>query len=167
MDNYKEQIVKIKKTTSVYFIQSLIWLMAAAICVVCFYAIKISPIFILVGALSIYVAFKLNGQFNIEYEYTITNGLIDIDKIINKEIRKEIISFEVKSIENVSKFNKDFKKNNAGKLFICTDNFDKGIVLTVNIQTIGKCFIAFSPNEDIKKMIKVYAPRNLKNEFDN
>lgn len=165
MDLFKEQIVKVKKTNYTYFIQGLIWLFAVAITAVTFLLIKGTPLFIIAGAVAGYCAYKVTTSFNIEYEYTITNGLVDIDKIINKASRKEIVSFESKNIEEIYKYNKDFVKDKSKKIIVCTDDFENSLIIGVNTVSLGKCYIVFSPNEDLIDLIKTFAPRSITREF--
>ena len=50
-----------------------------------------------VGA--IYGAFLLSRQLNIEYEYILTNDNLDVDMIIARSRRREMLSVDVKTFE--------------------------------------------------------------------
>lgn len=67
--------------------------------------IFLTSIFIAVAAAVIFGAYKLFLRLNIEYEYTITNGTMDVDKIIAKSSRKRMTSFDVLSIQRIEKYN--------------------------------------------------------------
>jgi len=50
-----------------------------------------------------YAAYLIITSRNIEYEYAVTNGDLDIDKIISQRKRKRIFSANCKSFEIVAK----------------------------------------------------------------
>ena len=87
MDVFFEQIIPIKKTGKTIVLFLGIWVLAALISALVFlFLVSFSPIFIFgIG----YGAYYLSSKLNVEYEYIITNGILDIDKIINKSSARE------------------------------------------------------------------------------
>ena len=51
----------------------------------------------------IYICWYVVTGRNIEYEYTVTNNNLQLDKIMNKSRRKEILSIDIKKIEGFEK----------------------------------------------------------------
>ena len=51
----------------------------------------------MVIVLIFYVAYRINTSFDVEYEYILTNGELDIDKITNKRRRKRLMTIHCKS----------------------------------------------------------------------
>ena len=49
-----------------------------------------------------YGAYVLKNNQRIEYDYTFTNGILDIAKIINNSKRKKLLSLDVKEFEVVA-----------------------------------------------------------------
>lgn len=159
MDIFHEQLVKIKQTPTVIIFKIVIWIMTVLIAVVSFYAaITVNPLLFFISAAVIYLAYKSTASFNIEYEYSVTNGIFDIDKIINKSTRKHLYTFDCKQIESIEKYEYNKKAKNSYKL--CTDDFENALVVFVNIGT-EKAKIVISPNEKIIDNIKMFLPRTV------
>lgn len=160
MDIFHEQLVKIKPTATVLASKIIIWLMAGIISAVSLYAaLKLTPILLFVAAGVIYFAYKSTASFNIEFEYSVTNGVIDIDKIINKSSRKRLFSFECKQIEKIVKYNKDNTHKQSIK--VCTDDMDNALLFTV-VTTEGKANILLSPNEKLIEYINIFLPASVR-----
>lgn len=161
MDIFHEQLVKIKSTTTVIISKIIIWTMAAIVCVLSFIAmINISPLLLFAGAGVLYVAYKTTTSFNIEFEYSVTNGVVDIDKIINKSSRKRLFTFECKQIEKIEKF--DIKAYPKSQYHLCTDDMDNALLFSVNCDSVNYK-IVLSPNEKLMDYIKVFLPRSVIN----
>lgn len=103
MDVFVEQIVAIKKTGKDFAAYVGIVLLALILMLIGY--IFLTSIFIVVAAVVMFGAYKLFLRLNIEYEYIITNGTMDIDKIIAKSSRKRMISFDVALIQRIEKYN--------------------------------------------------------------
>ena len=85
MDTFFEQIITIKKGIKETLSFLGIWFLAIFLCLILLF-VKI-PVISSFSALLVlgilFGAYKLCAFLNIEYEYIITNGVMDIDKIIN------------------------------------------------------------------------------------
>lgn len=88
MDTYVEQIIAIKKTGKNYLIYAAIILLAVIITIVGY--IFLTPLFVAIGALAAFGAYRLCSLFNIEYEYIITNSTMDIDKSIRIVLKQHL-----------------------------------------------------------------------------
>jgi len=161
MDSFCEQIIKIKKTPSKIAALVFVWVFTVLIVGVCLMLLKHTPLVIFVGAAAIYGAYKLTGAINIEFEYTFTNGEVDIDKIINQSSRKEVVSFDCKSIEQIKKLEGNYKKSSENKLFVCTDDFENAYLFKIAMQNGNKCSVVFSPDEKLIKNMKIFIPRSV------
>ena len=51
-----------------------------------------------------YGAWWVISSMNLEFEYSVTNGDVTIDKIIGKRRRKRVISFDCKDVEQFGKY---------------------------------------------------------------
>jgi len=108
MDTYVEFIVKKKKDIKDY----LVWIGACVLAFVCSFVVLSIPalapyviiLFWLVVGI-IYLAYRIIVSRNIEFEYTVTNGELDVDKIINRKRRKRIITVDTKSFETFEPVN--------------------------------------------------------------
>lgn len=100
MDFFNEWIVKRKR--SVLDIMTIFITLLAAVFIIYLllafsrYIIGLLPIAI---ALVIYLAYRVISNSNIEYEYIVTNGNMDVDKIIARKRRKKVLSINAKDFE--------------------------------------------------------------------
>lgn len=165
MDTFFEQIIAIKKTGKTVAATLGIWFAAFLLC----FALYIFPILgtlsllLIVGVL--YGAYKLSSMLNIEYEYIITNGTMDIDKIINKSSRKRMLSFELSSVTRLEKYNPsslggiDTKK----LVFACNANDPNAYFLVAEKEGKGASYLVFSPDDKIKSGCSKFIPKFIVN----
>ena len=109
MDTFFEQIVTMKKSGKVIAGIFGIWFLAFILSVALLLFPVLGSLNLLVIAGIIFGAFKLSTRFNVEYEYIVTNGTMDIDKIVNKSSRKRMASFELSGVSRLEKFNSSLK----------------------------------------------------------
>ena len=89
MDTFFEQIIAVKKNGKAVAAIIGIWLAAFIVCFLLIMFMGFLGTFsLLLAAGALFGAYKLCTRFNLEYEYIVTNGTMDIDKIINKSSRK-------------------------------------------------------------------------------
>lgn len=103
MDMFIEKIVRRRKSPLDFLLMFLIVIGTFALS---FLALVYIPgiATILVIAL-FYGAYILMSMLNVEYEYAVTNGDLDIDKIINQKKRKRMFSGSCKEFDVVAKVN--------------------------------------------------------------
>lgn len=108
MDTYAEFIVKKKKDVKDY----LVYVGACVLAFVCSFVVLSIPqlapyvsilCWFLIGIG--YGAYRIITSRNIEFEYIVTNGELDVDKIINKKRRKRILTVDTKSFETFEPVN--------------------------------------------------------------
>ncbi|MBQ8203745.1 MAG: hypothetical protein IJZ75_05635 [Clostridia bacterium] len=160
MDTFFEQIVVIKKTAKDIVLLGLIWLLALAISVFAF--LFLSGIGLILMMLSVYGAFKLSNFFFNEYEYIITNGIMDVDKIIAKSSRKREASFDLTKVDRLEKYNPNMKIDGKFQktVFACNKDDENAYLLTADN---GKILLVFAPDERIKSAVIKYVPKFLSN----
>ena len=102
MDTFFEQIIAVRKDTKALISIAGIWVGFFVLAAALWFLINVIPVFstvILFGIVLLgYLAFKLTKKFSIEYEYIITNGCFDVDKIIAKSSRKRMMTFEISTV---------------------------------------------------------------------
>ncbi len=160
MDTFFEQIVVIKKTAKDIILLALIWILALGVSVFAFLAL--SGIGVLIMAGCIYGAFRLSNFFFNEYEYIVTNGIMDVDRIIAKSTRKREASFDLSKVDRLEKYNPNMKieGNFKKQIFACNKDDENAYLL---VADGGKVCIVFSPDERIKSAIVKFVPRFLSN----
>ncbi|WP_099205992.1 DUF6106 family protein [Scatolibacter rhodanostii] len=128
-----------------------------------------SIVFFVVIAAS-YGGYKLISMRNLEYEYSLTNGYVSVDKIMNRASRKRLTTFECKDIEDMG----EYEKNKARlenrqvqtKLFVSEYSDGQGAwYVIVNTKKTGKTLLIFSPDEDLLEAVKKFMPTHLRFEL--
>lgn len=166
MDTFFEQIIAVKKNGKAAAAIIGIWLAAF---IVCFLLIMFMPFLgtfsLLLAAGALFGAYKLCTRFNLEYEYIVTNGTMDIDKIINKSSRKRILSFELATVSRIEKFNPaQLSGVNAKELFITCNQDDPGAYLMVSAtEGKGTSYLVFAPDERVRSAIVKFVPKFISN----
>lgn len=100
MDNIAEQLVE-KRRTGADLAKKILISAGALIIASFFMYIAMMGFFVMVilAVLVLAGGVWLLGNFNIEYEYILTNNDLDIDKVIGKRKRKRMISLDVSTAE--------------------------------------------------------------------
>ena len=173
MDSYTEQIVIHKKTgrdliISIIMILSILGIVALGFLL----GVLINFYFVIVGfflaAFDIYFCCYVITGRNVEYEYAVTNNNLQIDKIMAKRRRKEILSIDINRIEGMDTVGEnrlsDAKCNRV--MYLGTNNDDASqyrfIVLT---NKYGRIMVVFAPNEKIMSALKMYLKPEVKIEM--
>lgn len=106
----------------------------------------------------------------IEFEYSITNGDISIDKIVNRRSRKRLTSFDAKAIEEMGKYTENAQKlrtRRVDKTIFASetdDGRDAWYVIAKSRKT-GLTLLVFSPNDRCIDAIKPFMDRRLRFEI--
>jgi len=113
----------------------------------------------------VYLAYRFITGRNIEFEYIVTNGELDIDKIIAKRKRKRIFSASCKDFEIVARvrsnsFSQSVQsiKNriDASSSLSSTDAF----FVTLNYKG-ERTLVIFEPDERMLNNFKIFIPRKV------
>lgn len=166
MDTFFEQLVSIKKTAKTYL--ALFGITIAAL-ILCFALMVLSKFigafaFLLIAGV-FYGAYRLYMFFFIEYEYIITNGTMDVDKIIAKSSRKREMSFELSNVVRLEKYNINARPvGNFKKTVIACNEDDSGAYFMVTSEEgSGTKLLIFTPDERIKSAIVKFVPKHIGN----
>lgn len=172
MDIFCEQIVKKKKTTAEKLTVGLIWLGGWVLCMLLiFLGLYIFPGYFMLALLAagfvVYFSMKLAFKLNLEYEYCVTNGLLDVDKIINRSDRKRLLSVEVNTFDRFEEFNPQKPENDPKKFDLVVnavadpDGEDAIYAATIRHPVKGRILLVFQPNEKVLDTVKQALPRTL------
>ncbi len=169
MDIFTEQIVKRKFTGKD-------WLISLGSVVAAFILIYISifillpltrlpmiPLLVILG--SAYGVYWLISSRNLEFEYSVTNGDLTVDKIINKRRRKRMVSFDVRDAEEMGKYDAaKLAQRETDKLLLAAEDETSENTWYIMARTpkYGKMVLVFSPNEKVLDGIKAGLPRQMK-----
>lgn len=124
-------------------------------------------IFIVAGL--IYGAWFLITSFQVEYEYSLTNGELDIDTIIAQRKRKRILTIHCKEFEMLAPYNESHKRETETpslkkKIYACTSLNEEGLYFAIfNTTDFGKTLLVFEPDDRMLASFKSYIPRKVMN----
>ncbi len=164
MDIFCEQLVSIKRSPAKNALMALSVIVTAAVCVLLFiYSVKYYMLIFLIVAL-IYGEIKLLGTFRVEYEYIITNGTVDIDKITAKSSRKRVFSFECKDIIRTARINDKGILSAANQSYAFGNEGKESFYMLVN-KGSAKAVLLIEPQQKIINAIKECTPKNIRNEL--
>ena len=168
MDTFFEQIVAIRKTgknfaalIGIWFLVFLIILLSALTGVL----FAFLPIALLAEFGLCYGAYKLSSRFSIEYAYIVTNGVMDVDKIIAKSSRKRMLSFELQTVSRIEKYNPSQLNNVNQKevVFACNQDDPDAYLLVSEKEGKGSTYLVFAPDERIRGAIVKFVPKFISN----
>lgn len=165
MDTFFEQIIGIRKGAKQYAALIGIWLLVLVIsAAVLLFLGKIGIIAPLLVVGAFYGGYYLSKRLSVEYEYIITNGSMDVDKIVAKSSRKRVASFELAGVESIEKFNANSARNYGDKkvVFACNENDNGAYVMTVKGDK-GGTVVVFAPNDRIKGAVVKFVPKYIAN----
>ncbi len=173
MDIFVEYLVK-KKTTAVTVLLKIAIVIVSLALIAFLFLLSFS-----LGSLSIiaiaaavgagYGGWYLLTSFNVEYEYSFTNGEIDIDKITAQRKRKRLITVVCREVEAIGKYNPaahahaEYKT----KIFACADPQDTENTWYVIYKSVnfGRTLVVFNPPEKMLTAMKPFLPRLLQNDI--
>lgn len=163
MDIFIEKIVQKRKDAKDYLIITGVIIVTLILMLLVLNFIPGMSLFFVV-ALG-YIAYLIITTRNIEFEYAVTNGDLDIDKIIAQRKRKRIFSANCKNFEIVAKVKSPHYSNhykNFKNQMDCTSSLKNDNVYFIvlnynNEQTI----VYFEPSEKMLNSFKTYIPRKV------
>ena len=165
MGTFFEQIISVKKTGKAVAALIGIWLAAFVVCFLLFFTGFFGMLTFLLIAGVLYGAFKLSCLLNIEYEYIVTNGIMDIDKITNKSSRKRVLSFELQTVSRIEKYNPSLLNSvNSKDVLIACNQDDKDAYLMVSsTEGKGTNYLVFAPDERLRSAVVKFVPMFVAN----
>ena len=118
----------------------------------------------------IYGLYWVISSRSVEFEYSITNGDIAVDKIMNRRSRKRLTSFDAKTIEEMGKYTENAQKLRSKRvdktIFASeTDDGKDAWYIIAKSRKTGLTLLVFSPDERCIDAIKPFMDRRLKFEI--
>lgn len=106
----------------------------------------------------------------LEFEYSITNGDISVDMIMNRKSRKRLTSFDAKAIEEMGMYTENaqrLKNRRVDKVIFAseTDDGKDAWYAIAKSRKTGLTLLVFSPNEKCIEAIKPFMDRKLRFEI--
>lgn len=126
----------------------------------------VGVILFLVCAGIIYLLYNIIISIKLEYEYTFTNGALDVDKIIAAKRRKRITSLNARSIEIMasvrsSEVDKYANDRSIKRYYACTSIDDPDTYFVIYSDDKKKYMLLFNPNNEIKDGFRRLNPQKV------
>ena len=164
MDTFFEQIIPMRKSGKAIAGVIGIWFLAFILTAILLLFPILGSLNLLVIAGIIFGAFKLSTLFNVEYEYIITNGTLDVDKITNRSSRKRVLSLELPQTSRLEKFNPHMLQTiNAKQVVIACNSGDDAYLLVSEKEGKGASYLVFAPDERLRSAIVKFVPKFIAN----
>jgi len=119
-----------------------------------------------VAAAVIYGVYWVITSQNLEFEYSITNNCLDVDKITAKRSRKRMLSLEISQIESMAPANGNTFAHimRSGEMKIhkfCSSTSSSGLYYAIFDSGGGREVLLFEPTEKMLGAIKRYIGSKL------
>lgn len=170
MDFFVEQLVKKKKSAGQILAivgTVLLALVLLAISILLIQFTGAISMLIVVGVF--YGAWYLLTAQNIEYEYCVTNGDIDIDRIVAQRKRKRIVSVSGKKIESAGRYVPEKwvgRPMDRTVIAAPSDREDNLYYFTYHSKKRGHTLVVFQPDERVKNSLYEGLPKLVQLDFD-
>ncbi len=102
--------------------------------------------------------------FFIEYEYSVTNGYVVIDKIIARNSRKRVLAFECRDVERLAKYDpQKYQGRTFNKTVMADTNMEEDTHwgVEINHRELGRTLVVFTPTERILAAMKPFLKRQV------
>jgi len=162
MDIFIEQIVK-KKTGTKDYLVFIAAFLGGFILIIASMALVPSISIFIIGGVCVGAYYLITSR-NLEYEYSVTNGEVTIDKIINRRKRKRVISIEAHDIEVLEKYKPEEQsaKKYSERLFVSeSDDGKDAWSFVTRLPQKGNVLVVFSANEKTLLAMKPFLTRQV------
>lgn len=160
MDIFVERIVERKKNIFDYMIIFSIFFGSLFVALLILLLLDINALSAMLLAALGYLVYYLISLRKIEYEYALTNGEIDIDKIIAQRKRKRIFSANCRDFEVFGKLDSekytDEVKSIPQKIKAVTSMASEDVHFFVANYKGNKTLVFFEPDERMLNSLKPY-----------
>ena len=173
MDNFAEQLVKKNETNSDKTRRVMLIvvgvLFTLSLLVLSLFQIRnpiISVLGLALAAAAGYGTYHFVQNTYIEYEYSFTNGELDVDKIIAKKKRHEMLSTSVRQFTAFGKYDDSIEETDDMTIVFATDNIaSHEYYADFNDESVGSARLVFSPDERMLENITKFLPAKLRTKL--
>lgn len=167
MDTFMEKLVTKRKSIKDQFITAGIILgtMILIMVVLSIQVIAQLGISFFLAAAIVYLGYRLITSRNVEFEYIVTNGDLDIDKITARRKRKRIFSASCKEFEILSRVKSNSFSQSVQSIknrIDTTSSIDSPDAFFATLNYKGeKTLLIFEPDERMLNNFKIFIPRKI------
>ncbi len=172
MDIFIEEMVERKRTAKdvaiVFGLMVLSVIFSYLLLVVVFPLVpQFGSVLFLLTAGVIYIAYRFSMSFNVEYEYSLVQNEIDVDKIMNRRKRKRLTTVNIKGLESFGRCGEspEYKRFSGDisvkKIYACEKVNDEKNYFVVYFENSIRVMTVFSPSEKIVEVIEKLNPKRV------
>ncbi len=164
MDNFAEYMVKKRPDSQDNAKKAGIILLAVLLCAASVFLVFVThiPFILVITCAIIYGAYYLISGTS-EYEYAVTNGEMDVDKIIARRKRVHLITVDVGKFDAYGEMTDDIPDDTERTVVLCADNTGEGeYYADLETEEYGATRIIFTPNDAVQDAIAAALPRQLR-----
>ncbi len=170
MDNFSEQLVVRNESTGDRALKIcitlgivLLVLFIIVIAITLFEAFPpIFPFAILLSCGCIYGLYRYITGTYVEYEYAVTNGEMDIDKITGKRKRRRMISVDVRKVEAFGNMSEAGELGDVTTVLASARSADEDYYADFMHDDYGKVRLIFTPDEKTLNAIYPFLPAAIR-----
>lgn len=114
-----------------------------------------------------YGAWWVISSMNLEFEYSVTNGDVTVDKIMGKRKRKRLISFDCKDVEQFGKYDPQAHQNRNYQTRIMAGSHPLSPgqwYFTLRHKKLGHTLVVIEPEDRVLNAIRGFLPRLIEME---
>ncbi|MBQ9938073.1 MAG: hypothetical protein IJO96_00920 [Oscillospiraceae bacterium] len=168
-DVFVENIAKKKRGPSTIILKTVIILSSVVLAALVFFAgVLIAPSFIsalfFLALFIIFMGYILTTALNVEFETCLTNGIFDVDKIVNRRKRTRLVTFRCETVETIGRYNPAEHENKKydNTFIACSDIEDEDVwFMTFRHHSLGHVLVVINANDRMLDGIKQFIPRQL------
>lgn len=167
MDTFKEQLVRRIPDKNDQIKKILIIFASCILAILCFMLLlgtAFSFFGILLAAGAVYGGYYLLTNFLVEYEYILTNGDFDIDKITAQRSRKRLATVDLDTAIEFGEADGSLSVASNETLIKAdaNDPNQKNYYVRANHKSLGTVVLIFTPTEEMLELVKESLPRKLR-----
>ncbi len=170
MDSFVEQLVRKKKGGREIAILIGLWIAAVVLVIVLalFLSLYIGPMMALVFAVLVcWGAWWLSGTQNIEFEYSVTNGDLDVDQIVAQRKRKRLLSVRGSKVEMFSPYTAEMAARQFDRvLMLAPAPEDATFCFSYRSKKYGHTLVIFTPDDRVLHAYYKGLPRLVQLDFE-
>jgi hypothetical protein len=164
MDIFVEQIIKKRFGTKDYAVIILVLLLGCLLIGVTVALIPLLAVLVVIGVC--FGAYYVITSRSMEFEYSVTNGDVTIDRIIYRRKRKRVISVDAHTVDAIGKYKPEDHRGKDYSSRIFASVRDDGIgedswYFTARHPKQGNVLVVFNPEEKVLNAIKPFLPRQV------
>lgn len=169
MEIFNEQLVKRAKKPKQLIIKILsvaLLITIPALCIALAYPLNLAYLIYVaffIFLIGIYIVWDVFSIQRVEYEYSVSGGIIEVSKIIALRKRKTMCKLQISDIEILDKDEKVIDTMRfAKRIEACADiNDENNYYAVFNSAAYGKTLLVFAPNEKILNAMKGHLKKDI------